>query len=102
MLGWIELNNRDPARCDCREWLLPTAPAPAPIHQHRCHRLVESAPYPISALTMPIFFEVGSLWSYLSFVVKNRGPDVLRALGWEEVRERNRHTLTNGMTGQPV
>ena len=42
-------------------------------------------PYPISALSMPLFFEVGSAWSYLSYLVKSRGPRVLDARGLRQV-----------------
>lgn len=48
-------------------------------------RLTEAVPYPVSALSMPLFFEVGSAWSYLSYLVKTRGPRVLDALGLHKV-----------------
>lgn len=50
------------------------------------NRLVEVTPYPVSALSMVLFFEVGSAWSYLSYLVKSRGPRVLDAVGLREVR----------------
>ena len=48
--------------------------------------MVEATPYPVSALSMVLFFEVGSAWSYLSYLVKSRGPRVLDAVGLREVR----------------
>jgi hypothetical protein len=51
------------------------------------HRLTEvwTAPYPIECLTMILAFEVGSAWSYLSYLVKSRGLRVLDALGLRKV-----------------
>ncbi len=47
--------------------------------------LAEVVPYPINCVTMPLFFEVGSAWSYLSYLVKSRGPRVLDALRLRKV-----------------